>query len=177
MKLKLEKRRERLKANLEEVDSILEIIDERLRSVSFSTADEILEAEEPRVEVVAPKEEPRNVELLRVGSDVIASAEILSYRVKMKVHSPFRISLDTRPLRYLIRSLDGYVEDDLRMMKQGDLEEGDKLNYSVAEEEGDLRELRVNNYRSDERLKDIMGKARWAIRTVFSETQTAGTHS
>ncbi|MFQ5872033.1 MAG: hypothetical protein ACE5IB_07735, partial [Candidatus Geothermarchaeales archaeon] len=86
-------------------------------------------------------------------------------------------SLDTRPLRYLIRSLDGYVEDDLRMVKQGDLEEGDKLNYSVREEEGDLRELRVNHYRSDERLKDIMGKARWAIRTVFSETQTAGTHS
>jgi hypothetical protein len=184
IKLRLERERERLKNRLNELDSLIQIVDEKLRKISFTTAEEMLvekEAEEVIGEAAEAVEVPteaeavgRRIELLKVGGEDALTADVTRKALVLRVNPMFRVQSSSRPVNYVLKTLDSYIEEDLKRIQMGDLGLDEKLTYTMEDEEGLLRELKIVNYGSEDRSRDIMGKARWAVKTLIKEAEKEG---
>lgn len=183
IKLRLERERNRLRNRLSELDSLIQIVDEKLKKISFTTAEELLEEREEEVseevsEAVEtfPKEEVlgRSIELLKVGGEDALTAMITPEALMLRINPMFSVQSSSRPINYVLKTLDSYIEEDLKRIQRGELVSDDKLVYTIEEEEGLLRELKIMNYRSEDRMRDIMGKARWAVKTMIKEAEKEG---
>ncbi len=183
IKLRLERERNRLRNRLSELDSLIQIVDEKLKKISFTTAEELLEEKEaeeseevPKAVETFPKEEVlgRRIELLKVGGEDALTAMITPEALMLRINPMFSIQFNSRPVNYVLKTLDSYIEEDLTRIQRGDLVSDDKLVYTIEEEEGLLRELKIMNYRSEDRMRDIMGKARWAVKTMIKEAEKEG---
>ncbi|MFQ5710964.1 MAG: hypothetical protein ACE5GD_04195 [Candidatus Geothermarchaeales archaeon] len=171
IKLRLENEKEALLEKIGEIDELMKLIDEKLKGISYITAEELIE--EKAEEEVKVEEPSRTVDLLKIGEKTALMANITPSTLTLSIDPSFNVALNSRPMKYLLKTCDSYIEEDYKMIQSGEIKQEEKLSYSVVEEEGNLQSLKVHNYRSDERLRDILGKAKWAVRTVIRESSEA----
>ena len=183
LKRKLEEEKEKLQQKIEEINLILQLIDSFLRERSFVTAEKLLETEslEEKAEVVEKPEHPekapilkREIELFRYQGKVILKAEITPDYARIYIDPEAKIPIESGPIRYLIRLFDKYVDEDLRLIKAGSLDSDKKFTYIIDEEGGYLTRIELLNYASGDRLRNILGKIRWAVKTLLKESEAEG---
>ncbi|NIM44358.1 MAG: hypothetical protein GTN80_01520 [Nitrososphaeria archaeon] len=172
VKLKLEREKEELLERIREIEDLIQLVDEKLKGISYITAEDLIEekTQEVKPEERVEAEPSRTIQLLRVGDKNALTAEVTETTLNLQVDPSFNVSLSSRPIKYLLKTCDTYIEEDYKLIQEGSLRREEKLSYSVEEEGGNLQSLKVHNYRSDERMRDIMGKAKWAVRTIIRES-------
>ena len=83
------------------------------------------------------------------------------------VKSPNKIPVDSGPMRFLLKSLDQYIEDDLDKIKKEIIKADEKVSYKIEEENGSLKTIKIYNFHSKERVNDLLEKTKWTIRTLL----------
>lgn len=185
LKKKLEEERSRLLERVDELNLVIRIIDTILEEKSYVPADKLLAGETgadeerrvtPEVQALpaesTAKKVPmrRKVEVLRWGGRTIAEAEIGPDVAVITVSPEAKVPVDSGPVRYIIRLFDKYVDEDLAKIREGALNSERKFTYIVDEEGGYLSKIEIINYNTESRLRDILGKIRWAVKTLIKET-------
>jgi len=171
LKKRLEDEREKLLERINEITLLLQLIDAYLREQSFVSAEKLLKEETTRrVEKKVPK---RELEVLRFRGKVILKGEVTPDSITIYVDPEAKIPMNSGPIRYLIKLLDKHMEDDLKLIKDGLLSSDKKLTYIIDEENGNLSKIKVINYNTNKRLRDILSNVRWAVRTLLRESSKA----
>ncbi|MCC6051441.1 MAG: hypothetical protein LM580_12080, partial [Thermofilum sp.] len=114
----------------------------------------------------------------RLSEEVLKSREgrelalFAVYERGLVIKPVIEVPGDSPPfLKFFIEKvLVGYRRADERAARYGDIDEGEKLDFEVHEEEGLVRRVIVWNWRERRRLEDIKGAVRWALSRVLERS-------
>lgn len=175
----LEKRIEETQANLSNLETLLELVNETLLEKGFKRAT-TLETKPTRVEESAPEasgEPPQPLESdeaitpLRTAAGV-ALAEIYSSGNSMRVVIAEEIALDvnTPPFQQFLieRVLDKMREKDDELTKKGKLAAKNALSYEIVRDGDVIREIRVENL-TQERLRELRSGIHWTLEKMYEK--------
>jgi hypothetical protein len=150
----LEEKIAQLQEELKLYTSLLELLDKSIGEKSFSTA-----AEAARPEAV---EEVRGR-----GGEVYATVEVYGNHLHIKFREPVR--LDGLFKRFFLdKFLQKYREEDAKEVRQGALRQEEVLRYELEGGEGEATAMKIYNYRSEERKREILRVLRWTLEKVYS---------
>jgi hypothetical protein len=150
----LEEKIAQLQEELKLYTSLLELLDKSIGERSFSTA-----AEAARPEAV---EEVRGR-----GGEVYATVEVYGNYLHIKVREPVR--LDGLFKRFFLdKFLQKYREEDAKEVRQGALRQVEVLRYELEGGEGEATAMKIYNYKSEERKREILRVLRWTLEKVYS---------
>ena len=176
LKKKLEEERKKLLNRVDEITLMLQLIDASLTQQSFVSAEELAKKEMPKKEekpIITPK---RSIGLLSFKGKMVLKAEVSPETADISIAPEARVPVESGPIRYLIKLFDRYVREDLEMIRKGSLNSDKKFTYIIDEKDGNLTRITLLNYNSNERLRDIFGKVKWAVRTLLKEFESRTTH-
>lgn len=163
----LESRLQELNREVEYIKTILRLIDEALSSRSFVSAAE-LRREAPQEEAPRPAVEPgRKIMEMRLSTrsgDQIALMQV--YERGVIVKPLIKLHSTTPPFRAFLvnRILEGFRKKDRDLVAKGEISESEAFSYEVVEdEERELKEIRIYNYRDRDRLTELRGALRWTF--------------
>jgi len=162
----LEKRLKELESEAKAIRTLLLLVDQALGRESFVTAAEL---RKEREEVVEEKPISEFSITSRSGELI---AKMIVYKNRIVVRPHIELHTDTPPFRsFLIaRTLEGYRKKDLRRVEEGEIMEGEALNYRVEEDErGVLKELVIENYGDKQRLFELRGAIRWTLNKMYEK--------
>ena len=150
----LEEKIAQLQEELKLYTSLLELLDKSIGEKSFSTA--------------AEAAGPEAVEEVRGrGGEVYATVEVYGNRLHIKFREPVR--LDGLFKRFFMdKFLQKYREEDAREVRQGALRQEEVLRYELEGGEGEATAMKIYNYRSEERKREILRVLRWTLEKVYS---------
>jgi len=150
----LEEKIAQLQEELKLYTSLLELLDRSIGERSFSTA-----AEAARPEAV---EEVRGR-----GGEVYATVEVYGGYLYIKFREP--VKLDGLFKRFFLdKFLQKYREEDAKEVRQGSLKQEEVLRYELEGGEGEATAMKIYNYRSEERRREILRVLRWTLEKVYS---------
>ncbi len=151
-----------MKSFLETVDNLLAERSYRRIEISQSLVETVTKgAKEEGVQVITTMSGVQLARLAVEGQDLLIAP---SHEVKFDVGAP--------PFRSFL------VEKVLEPMRKSDEESARKhevlpervMSYTIDEEAGVLKELRIKNYGDPRRLNEIKDKVRWTFRRMYEKT-------
>ncbi len=176
----LEKRIEKAKSNLNELETLLELVNETLLEKGFKRAT-TLETKPAPVEVPAeetyeePPHPPEPAEAtvhLRTSTGVTL-AEMHSSRNTMRVTMAEDIALDinTPPFQQFLieRVLDKMRDKDAELVQMGELATKDELSYEIVRDGDVIREIRVEHL-TPERQRELKSSIHWTLEKMYEKT-------
>jgi hypothetical protein len=154
----LQERVAQLQRELELYSAMLSVLDKAIGEGSFSTA----------AQAAAAREGPEAVEEVRGrGGEVYATVEVYGDRLHIKFARPVR--LDGLFKRFFLdKFLQKYRSEDAEAVRQGSLRQEEVLRYELEEGEGGVVGMRLYNYRTEERKREILRVLRWTLEKVYS---------
>lgn len=133
--------------------ALLELLDKTIGEKSFSTAAQVAKPE--AVEEVKGR-----------AGEVYATAEIYRDYIYIKFREPVKIDGLFKRF-FLDKFLQKYKDEDMREARQGRQEE--VLRYEIEEgAPGEAAALKIYNYKTDERRREILRVLRWTLEKVYS---------
>jgi len=176
-KKRLEKKVEKLKSELKEMEAILEVVNSVLLSKGFRRA-EIVKTPKPQ-EIPASKQE--ETLLAPMGYKEVFSVKIPSGEELAKIYveeNALRVVLDesktfnvnTPPFnQFLVESvLAKMQEKDRELLKVGELKPEQVFSYKILRDGDILREIVVRNFDA-ERLKKLKSSIRWTLEKMYEK--------
>jgi hypothetical protein len=152
----LEERIAKLQQELSLYTSLLEFLDKAIGERSFSTAAQQMAARPESVEEVKGR-----------GGEVYAKAEVYPNYLYIKFREP--VKLDSLFKRFFLdKFLQKYREEDAREARQGSISQDEVLRYELEGGEGEAVALKIFNYRTEERKREILRVLRWTLEKVYS---------
>jgi hypothetical protein len=152
---------------VERLKMILSVIDNTLKQVSFKPA--VVLSQQAGME-----SESQEVRQLK-GKDnvVLANAYTAPNSVTIIPISDMKFNVNTPPFQsfFLNRILEGMKNKDKERIERGELESNEIIDYNVDEDDGMIRKIVINNYRDNERLKEIMNTAAWVFARMLEKTR------
>jgi hypothetical protein len=187
-KKKLEKRIEKLNAELEESQGLLETVNSVLLEKGFKRGDmkEVKEAqkeEEPTVVHVTVADEPHKPPLATETESVIPLKTMsdeplaLIYVDKEALHilpdESKKFTVSTPPFQpFLVeRVLAKMQEKDAEFVRSGQLTSDKMFAYSIVTEGDLIREIVIRNV-DEERLKELRSSIRWTLEKMYEKTKS-----
>ncbi|ACB39027.1 hypothetical protein [Pyrobaculum neutrophilum] len=150
----LEEKIAKLQEELKLYTSLLELLDKAIGERSFSTAAQVAKPE--AVEEVRGK-----------GGEVYATAEVYPNYLYVKFREPVR--LDGLFKRFFLdKFLQKYREEDAREARQGTLKQEEVLRYELEGGEAEATAIKIYNYRTEDRRREILRVLRWTLEKVYS---------
>ncbi len=126
-------------------------------------------------EVAEEREEPIEVRELRDRRHrerVLARVEV--YRDKVVILPTFDASVRMPPFEKFLVSdiLEYYKNADEDMVRRGKLRPEDKFDYEiVSDEDGTLKKIIIRNYRTSERLDEILKAVQWTLGKMYERVR------
>jgi hypothetical protein len=151
----LEEKIAKLQEELRLYTALLELLDKSIGERSFSTAAEVAKPE--AVEEVKGR-----------GGEVYATVEVYGNYLYIKFREP--VKLDGLFKRFFLdKFLQKYKEEDARGVRQGTLRQEEVIRYELeGGEEGEATAMKIYNYRTEERKREILRVLRWTLEKVYS---------
>ncbi len=100
---------------------------------------------------------------------MLGTVEIYENGMSIKPIKPF--NKDNTAFRRFFRDkiLEGFKQEDDKLVKDGQLRREEAFNYEVRLDGDNVVGVVIRNYRSDERLREIIRAARWMLERVLKE--------
>lgn len=143
-----------LQRELQFYTALLELLDKTIGERSFSTAAEVAKPE--AVEEVKGR-----------GGEVYATAEVYGNYLYIKFKQPVKVDGLFKRF-FLDKFLQKYKEEDSREARQGAIKPEEVLKYELEESEGEATAIKIFNYRTEERKREILRVLRWTLEKVYS---------
>jgi len=168
---KLLELRDRLEGRIKELQDELNLLNE-IKGV----LDDVIKSQSivPATELVAkPQDLGRLVETReirsRVGNELLGTVEIYEGGVSIKPVKPF--NKDNSAFRRFFRDkiLEGFKQEDDKLVKDGQLRKEEAFSYEIRLDGDNVVGIVIRNYRSDERLREIIRAIRWTLERVLKE--------
>jgi hypothetical protein len=184
-KEKLEKRIQRVEAELKDLQATLETVNSVLMEKGFRRADTI--KEEPKSPAAVMEKEatveptdqfhqqapPENVVPLKTASgELMAVLYLTDDSLRALPAADKNFDVNTPPFtQFLVeRVLMKMQERDSELIRTGQLPADRALTYSIIKDEDILREICVNNVDA-ERLRELKSSIRWTLEKMFEKTK------
>lgn len=160
---RLESKIKELQEELNLLSEIKDVIDSIIKSQSIIPAAELAAKQD-----LGKLLETREVRS-RVGNELLANVEIYEEGVIIKPIKPF--NKDNTAFRRFFRDkiLEGFKQEDDKAVKDGRLRREEAFSYEVRLENDNVISIVIRNYRSDERLREIIRAVRWTLERVLKE--------
>lgn len=150
----LEEKIAQLQQELKLYTALLEILDKSIGEKSFSTA-----AQVAKPEVVE--------EVKGRGGEIYATVEVYRDYLYIKFKEP--VKLDGLFKRFFLdKFLQKYREEDAKEVRQGSLKQEEVLRYELEGGETETTAMKIYNYRTEERRREILRVLRWTLEKVYS---------
>jgi hypothetical protein len=177
LKLWIESRIQELQDEIDKLKDAQAVVDTVLRTSSFRPASQVISAPPPRA-----KEPPRQVdeggpipemrELRRdKGGETIAIAHITPDKVSIEPVGEVSLSTDTPPFKSFLmgKILNGMKTKDEELAGKGQVNRNKEIRFSVAEKNGRITSLTIENYRESERLTEILNTVGWTFSRMLEK--------
>ena len=161
---KLDSRIKELQEELDLLNEVKSFIDDLIKSQSIVSAAELVSKQQDLGKLV----ETREIRS-RVGNELLGTVEVYENGVSIKPIKPF--NKDNTAFRRFFRDkiLEGFRQEDDKLVKDGQLRREEAFNYEVKLDGDNVVGIVIRNYRSDERLREIIRAIRWTLERVLKE--------
>ena len=159
----LEDRIAELQEEMDRLRETLAIVDANLRASAFKPAIELLDE---------GTEVPERRELKRdKGGDTIALASVTSGSVTVEPVDGVDLKTTTPPFKSFLlgKILQGMKSKDEELVAAGRLGKGEVFAFSVKEESGSIRSLKIDNYREKARLNEVLSTVGWTFSRMLEK--------
>jgi len=169
IKSSLENEIKQLETKLETLFDLNSLIDEKLSNLSFTTAEVMIQKSKNDTKDIIPENKENNNQITHIIENH-AYVETSDKNFFIHIKSTNKIPVDSGPMRFLLRSLDQYIEEDLEKIKKEIINADEKVSYKLEEDNGSLKTIKIYNFNSKERVNDLLEKTKWTIRTLLKPT-------
>ena len=181
----LQERISRLESELREWKILLGMLDERLAQVSFkkvriSETSEVEEAKQARPVEAPPATEfeyERTEPLKTTTGKLLAEVEISGDTMRVTPANGVKLKTSIPPFEaFLInRIFKEMIRHDEESGKEGMLPPDMRFAYEVIEaEDGTITEIRIKNYGTDRRLRELRTSLRWTLEKMYERIHAQG---
>jgi len=176
----IKERIDRLETELDEWKTLLDVLDQRLAQVSFKKAEISPAPKVEKIKRVKPLRKPSKIEVkyeqavplktttgillaeLQIGSEALRVVPAKGVNLKTGI-PPFESFLINRIFKEMLKR----DEEDVKNNK---LTPDTKFAYEVKEaEDGTIEEIRIKNYRTARRLREIRTSLRWTLEKMYEK--------
>lgn len=171
----LQKKAEELEKELHYVNMLISMIDQALSEKSFVPASTLV----PERKVVEDKMKPPLIEtpleeIIISTRDGVEVCKINVYENIIIVKPLIELFIDIPPFRsFLIgRIFEGYKKKDEKRVYDGEISPEEVFNYEIISDDNKLKELRILNYGSKQRLNELKGVIRWTFIKMYERLKT-----
>jgi hypothetical protein len=158
-----------LENELDDLRTLLALLDKRLAQVSFKKARITEPSEEPpRVEF----EYERVVPLKTATGILLAEMQIGHEDLRVIPANEVKLSRDVPPFESFMvkRIFEEMIKKDEDDEKKDKLSPDTRFSYEVREsEDGTIEEIRIKNYRTDRRLRELRTSLRWTLEKMYEK--------
>ncbi len=181
-KEKLEKKIESLKSELEEQQSILELVNSILLERGFKRAEitkepkeaEASQREEERKPVppMMPLESEEPTQLTTGSGELLAYLHMNQDSLRIVPAEDKTFNVNTPPFKQFLveRVLEKMEEKDNELVKAGDLTHENIFSFHIVQEDDILQELVIKNF-DEKRLRELKSSARWTLEKMCEKTE------
>ncbi len=161
---RLDSRIRELQEELDLLNEVKNVIDGIIKSQSIMPAAELMSKPQDLGRLV----ETRDIRS-RVGNELLGVVEVYENGVSIKPVKPF--NKDNTAFRRFFRDkiLEGFKQEDDKLVRDGQLRREEAFNYEVKLDGDNVVGIVIRNYRSDERLREIIRAIRWTLERVLKE--------
>ncbi|UCD72865.1 MAG: hypothetical protein JSW01_05310 [Candidatus Bathyarchaeota archaeon] len=158
-----------LENELDDLRTLLTLLDKRLGQVSFKKARIPEPSEEPpRVKF----EYERVVPLKTTSGTLLAEMQIGQEDLRVIPSNEVKLSRDIPPFESFMvkRIFEEMMKRDEEDEKKEKLSPDMRFSYEVREsEDGMIEEIRIKNYRTDRRLRELRTSLRWTLEKMYEK--------
>jgi len=174
-KLWIEERIRSLETEIEVLRETLIAVDSYLMQKGFKPATEIMESATVDVMQEKPVTEVRAEEVLSLktkNDNILATAYVSPRVVTVVPASTAKLRTSTPPFNsYLIgKKLPQMADVDKQQVKSHVLEESLILDFSIEEKDDFISKIIVKNYRTKDRLKEILNLITWTFEKMLEKS-------
>ncbi|RLI30469.1 MAG: hypothetical protein DRO46_00295 [Candidatus Hecatellales archaeon] len=175
---RLEKRIARLKAELESLTHLLRLLDRQIGELSFKPAatlkPETAEALKPPEAAVKPPTPPgQTIPLKASDGKLLATMYVARDEIRVIPAENVSFNVKTPPFQQFLVSkvLNGMEAKDREAAASGQIPPDQILTYKVIQENGEIREIVVRNYREERRAASLKNAFRWTLEKMYEKTK------
>ncbi|MFN3804146.1 MAG: hypothetical protein ACK4SY_03725 [Pyrobaculum sp.] len=147
----LEEKIAQLQKELALYTTLMEVLDRAIGERSFTT----------------PQRPEATEEIKGKTGEVYATVSIYGDHLYVKFRQPIKVEGLFKRF-FLDKFLQKYREEDAKDARQGAIRQEEILRYELEESDGEATAVRIYNYRSEERKREILRVLRWTLEKVFS---------
>ncbi|MBS7287475.1 MAG: hypothetical protein KIH01_01670 [Candidatus Freyarchaeota archaeon] len=147
---------------LEVLKRIRELVEKELKEASFKSAAELVER----------KAEERVIPLLsKDGKVTLAELHVEKNKIRIVPSADLKVHHSSPPIASFLvgRVLASMVEEDNRLVDEGNLSDDERLRYEVSVSGDVIKEIVITNYRDQHRLNRIREAARWSFQKAYEQ--------
>lgn len=150
---------------------LFKIVDQYIIDKSFRRAEVIAV---PSVEDMVPVETSEKVPLKTPYGVLLATMYVTEDTVRIVPSEGLTFNVDTPPFKsFLInRVLDSMQSSDREASRKDEMPPEVVLTYEVITEGSTIKEIRVKNYGSPKRLREINSTSRWTLEKMYEKTRS-----
>ena len=160
---KLESRIKELQEELNLLNEVREVLDGLIKSQSIMPATELITKQD-----LGRLIETREIKS-RVGNELLGTVEIYEGGVVIKPIKPFNKDNSAFKRFFRDKILEGFKQEDDRLVRDGQLRREEAFSYEVRLDDDNVTSIVIRNYRSDERLREIIRAIRWTLERALKE--------
>jgi hypothetical protein len=168
----LEKRIQELEDETGKLKALFKIIDEVIVTKSFRRAEAIPKTQ-TKIET-PPVKSWEEVPLKIASGMLLATMRVSEDEIRITPEDNLIFDVDTPPFQsFLInRVLEGMHESDRKASEEGGLPPDKILSYEIIKEDTIIKEIRIKQYGSEKRLREINSTSRWTLEKMYEKTKS-----
>jgi ribosomal protein L11 len=167
----LEKKIYELEDEAEKLKALFKIVDEVIVTKSFRRAETL-----PRIqpEIDTPRVNSWEEVPLKIASGTLLATMLVSEEeIRIIPTERLIFEINTPPFQsFLIkRVLEAMRESDRKASERGDMTPDKIMSYEVLKEGAVIKEIKITNYGSEKRLREITSTSRWTLEKMYEKIQ------
>lgn len=161
---------EEYQTELDHIQRCIEIVDSVIKKSSFTRASALSQSPRPKTdEQTTPLDEPTahvgaDSQPIMINSQTVAHATLLPDELKITISDNVKITSDTPPLKtfFVDRIIGEMRSKDEARAQNGQLSRDSVITCTINEDE-QIRDITVRNYRDKERADEIIKSISWSL--------------
>jgi hypothetical protein len=166
----LEKRIEKMETELDEMKTLLGLIDETLIKESFKSPqithpiETLQKKEKPQTSKV--KNQKRGIPLKTITGDILAKIHTEEDLTRIILAKDFEINTPPFTSFFVERVLAKMLEKDKENAREGKLDPDKTISFDIEQERNIIKEIKIKNLRP-ERIRELKSSIRWTLEKMY----------